>query len=162
MLLARRIARHNHRAKAIDRGLDQYIGNVKDNPLQARRQANAQYFRQLLFMDAQLFWHQTAYAFVVRKANQNQRRRDILGYDRCDRNARHPIWNTITKNKLKRTLTTPAMIRKYSGRLVSPTRTQNSRSGKLYNRRAGMPRKKMRICGVAWSMILAGVPIHST
>ena len=71
-----------------------------------------------------------------------------------------PIWNTITKNKLNRTLTTPAMIRKYSGRLVSPT-ARKIAAPKLYSKRAGMPRKKMRIYRVAWSMILAGVPIHS-
>lgn len=55
-----------------------------------------------------------------------------------------PRWNTMTRNRFKMTFTTPAMVKKYSGRFVSPTERKIA-APKLYSIIAGMPTKYMRM-----------------
>jgi len=51
-----------------------------------------------------------------------------------------PIPRPTTKNRFKTTFTTPAMNRKYSGRLVSPM-ARRMALPKLYTMSTGMPTK---------------------
>ena len=69
--------------------------------------------------------------------------------------------STITKNRSPATLITPASVRKYSGRRVSPT-ARKTAAPKLYSMVAGMPIKYTRIYSTAWSSTSAGVAIHTS
>ena len=83
------VARHDLRTKGVDRGLDQHVGKAEYDTLQARRQADAQHLAELVEVEFQVLKVQMAGALHLHQAQQNQNRRNGLGNDGRQRDARN-------------------------------------------------------------------------
>lgn len=127
-----------------DRGLNEHVRNGEHRALHARRQADTHHAEKLIFIDMQLMQLQTVRSVRFHQADGHKSRRNHLRNDRRNGNTRHAEMEHNDEEQIQNDVYNAAMVKKYSGRFVSPTERKIA-APKLYSIIAGMPTKYMRM-----------------
>lgn len=113
------VARDDDGAEAVDRGLDDHVGQREDRGLNARRLADADDLAQLAGVQAQAAEGQARRSLHAEQRACDQQRRNRLGEDRRQRDARHAQMEEDDEDEVEHDVHDTGDG--HSGRCVSPT-----------------------------------------